>query len=150
MYNQTLIDLVKEDLIRHEGYVREIYLCSEGLPTFGIGHLVTELDPEYTWPVGTPVEDERILSVFDSDFKDAYSDACALFLNFSSLPEQVQRICINMAFNLGRNRLSQFKNMIKAVNEGKWAKAADEMMDSRWYHQVGHRSKELVEMMRSV
>ena len=31
-----------------------------------------------------------------------------------------------------------------------WNKAADEMMDSRWYHQVGRRSQELVEMMRSV
>jgi len=150
MLNNTLIDQVKEDLIRHEGYVREIYLCSEGLPTFGIGHLVVETDPEYTWPIGTPVEDERILTAFDTDFKEAYTDACAVFLNLSSLPDKVQRVCINMAFNLGRTRLSQFKNMIKAVNEGNWRKAADEMVDSRWYHQVGRRSQELVEMMRSV
>lgn len=53
-----------------------------------------------------------------------------------------------MAFNLGRNRLSKFKNMISAVNEGNYAKAADEMIDSRWYKQVGVRSKELVEIMR--
>jgi len=53
-----------------------------------------------------------------------------------------------MAFNLGRPRLSQFKNMIKAVNEGNYKKAADEMVDSRWYHQVGRRSQELVELMR--
>jgi len=150
MYNQMMTEKVKEDLIKHEGYVREIYLCSEGFPTFGIGHLVVETDPEHTWPVGTPVEDERILNAFESDFKDAYTDACAVFLNFSSLPDDVQRVCINMAFNLGRTRLSKFKNMIRAVNEGKWAKAADEMVDSRWYNQVGHRSKELVEIMRSV
>lgn len=150
MYNQTLIDLVKEDLIRHEGYVREIYLDSEGLPTFGIGHLVTEIDPEYTWPVGTAIEDERILNAFSADFDIAYNDACLIFDQLTTQPEQVQRVCINMAFNLGRPRLSQFKKMIAAVNAKEYAKAADEMMDSRWYHQVGRRSKELVEMMRSV
>jgi len=139
---------IKEDLIRHEGYVREIYLCSEGYPTFGVGHLVTEADPEYTWPVGTPVEDERILSAFHDDYTDAYTDACALFLNLDSQPDDVVRVCVNMAFNLGRTRLGQFKNMIQAVNEGNYKKAADEMVDSRWYNQVGRRSKELVEIMR--
>jgi lysozyme len=53
-----------------------------------------------------------------------------------------------MAFNLGRSRLSKFKKMVTAVNEGNYAKAADEMTDSKWYRQVGRRSKELVEIMR--
>jgi len=146
--NYEVEEQIKEDLIRHEGYVREIYLCSEGYPTFGVGHLVTEEDPEYTWPIGTPVEDERILSAFHDDYQDAYTDACAVFLNLESQPNDVIRVCVNMAFNLGRTRLSQFKNMIKAVNEGDYNKAADEMIDSRWYHQVGRRSQELVEIMR--
>ena len=146
--NYEVEEQIKEDLIRHEGYVREIYLCSEGYPTFGVGHLVTEADPEYTWPIGTPVEDERILSAFHDDYTDAYTDACAIFLNLDSQPDNVIRVCVNMAFNLGRPRLSQFKNMIKAVNEGNYKKAADEMVDSRWYHQVGRRSQELVELMR--
>jgi|DEB0MinimDraft_6_1074348.scaffolds.fasta_scaffold97444_2 GH24 family phage-related lysozyme (muramidase) len=148
MLPQNLIDLIKEDLIRHEGYVAEIYLDSEHLPTFGIGHLVTEADPEFTWPVGSPVTDERILDVFHIDCNAACEDACALFLNFSSHPENVQRVLVNMAFNLGRNRLSKFKNMITAVNEGNYSKAADEMVDSKWYRQVKRRGEELVEIMR--
>lgn len=148
MLPQNLIDTIKEDLIRHEGYVTEIYLDSEHLPTFGIGHLVTETDPEYTWPVGTPVTDERILDVFHVDCNAACEDASALFLNFSSHPETVQRVLVNMAFNLGRNRLGKFKKMITAVNEGNYTKAADEMVDSKWYRQVKTRGVELVELMR--
>jgi lysozyme len=53
-----------------------------------------------------------------------------------------------MAFNLGRSRLGKFKKMIEAVNEGDYEKAAEEMIDSKWYHQVGNRSIELVEIMR--
>ena len=143
-----LIELVKEDLIRHEGYVAEIYLDSENLPTFGIGHLVTENDMEHTWPVGSPVTDERILQVFHDDCNVAYSDACTLVLNFAGQSVDAQRVIVNMAFNLGRNRLGKFKNFLSAVNEGKYDKAADEMIDSKWYGQVGRRSKELVEIMR--
>jgi lysozyme len=143
-----LIEIVKEDLVRHEGYVAEIYLDSENLPTFGIGHLVTEDDMEYTWPVGTPVTDERILQVFHDDCDIAYSDACALVLNFAGQTVNAQRVLVNMSFNLGRSRLGQFKKFLAAVNEGNYQKAAEEMIDSKWYHQVGNRSKELVEMMR--
>jgi lysozyme len=146
--NPELFDKIKEDLTRHEGYVTEIYLDTEHLPTFGIGHLVTETDIEYGWPVGAPVTDERILQCFHDDCQVALGDASSLFLNFSSHPEDVQRVLVNMSFNLGRNRLGLFKNMIKAVNEGNYAKAADEMMDSKWYGQVKTRGVELVEIMR--
>jgi lysozyme len=148
MLPPNLIEQIKEDLVKHEGYVTEIYLCSEGYPTFGIGHMVTEDDMEHTWPVGTPVTDERILQVFHDDCNAACTDASALFLNFSSHPENVQRVLVNMAFNLGRSRLGKFKNMITAVNEGNYSKAADEMVDSKWYRQVKRRGEELVEIMR--
>ena len=143
-----LIEIVKEDLIRHEGYVAEIYLDSENLPTFGIGHLVTEDDMEYSWPVGTPVTDERILDVFHKDCDVAYTDACALVLNFAGQATDAQRVLVNMAFNLGRNRLSKFKNMLRYVNEGNYVMAANEMVNSKWYNQVGRRSKELVDIMK--
>ena len=148
MTRNELIEIVKEDLIRHEGYVAEIYLDSENLPTFGIGHLVTEEDMEYSWPVGTPVTDERILDVFHKDCDVAYTDACALVLNFAGQAPDAQRVLVNMAFNLGRNRLSKFKNMLRYVNEGNYVMAANEMINSKWYNQVGRRSKELVDIMK--
>lgn len=144
-----LVAIIKEDLIKHEGYKDEIYLCTASVPTFGIGHAIKESDPEYTWPIGTPVEKDRIDSAFEADFNIAYTDCCSLFLNFDSLPDQVQRVLVNMAFNIGRTRLSRFKNLIKAVNEGNWPKAADEMVDSVWYNQVGNRSIELENWMRN-
>ena len=69
-------------------------------------------------------------------------------MNLDSQPMDVQRVCVNMAFNLGRNRLSKFKNMIRYVNEGNYLMAANEMIDSKWYRQVGRRSKELVDIMK--
>ncbi len=148
MLPQHLMDQIKEDLVRHEGYVTEIYLCSENYPTFGIGHMVTENDMEHTWPVGTPVTDERILQVFHDDCKVAIADAELLINNLSDHPDFVSRVLVNMAFNIGRPRLSKFKNMLAAIEAKDYNRAADEMIDSKWYHQVGRRSQELVEMMR--
>ena len=144
----SLFEIIKEDLIRHEGYIREIYLDSEGYETFGVGHLVTELDVEHTWPVGTPVTDERILAVFEEDFLDALEDAESLVDGLYNHPDAVIRVLVNMAFNLGRTRLRQFKNMLAAIEARDYKKAADEMEDSKWYRQVGRRSKELVNIMR--
>ena len=144
-----LLEQIKEDLIRHEGYKEEIYLCSEGIPTFGIGHAVKETDMEYTWPVGSPVEKERIDAVFILDCEDAVNDIEHLISDVSSHSDQCIRVLVNMAFNLGRTRLSRFKNMLAAVEAKDYEKASEEMKDSRWYGQVGRRSVELVEMMRT-
>ena len=54
---------LQEDLEDDEGVVYEIYLDHLGLPTFGIGHLVREEDPEYGWDVGEPVSEERVAEV---------------------------------------------------------------------------------------
>ena len=148
MLPPNLIEQIKEDLVRHEGYVTEIYLCSENYPTFGIGHMVTENDMEYTWPVGTPVTDERILQVFHDDCKVAVTDVELLVDNLSDHPDFVSRVLVNMAFNIGRPRLSKFKNMLAAIEAKDYNLAAEEMIDSKWYRQVGRRSEELVEIMR--
>lgn len=140
-----LEEQVKLDLTKHEGCVFEVYLCTEGHKTAGIGHLLEDPD---NWEIGDEVSSPQVLKWFEQDYKEAVADCCAIFLNFDSLPNHVKRVCINMAFNLGRNRLSKFKNMVRYVNEGKYDKAADEMIDSKWYYQVGNRSKELVEWMR--
>jgi lysozyme len=148
MLPQNLTDQIKEDLVRHEGYVTEIYLCSEGYPTFGIGHMVTEQDMEYSWPVGTPVTDERILQVFHDDCKVAVEDAELIVDDLYDHPDSVIRVLVNMVFNLGRPRLSKFKRTLEAVNNKEYLMAANEMIDSKWYKQVGRRGAELVDIMK--
>jgi len=40
--------------------------------------------------------------------------------------------------------------MLKGLEEKDYNKAADEMLDSRWYKQTPNRAKELSNMMRSI
>ena len=144
------LEKLREEIKYDEGSVNKIYLDHLGLATFGIGHLVTEWDEEYGWEVGTPVSEDRCNEVFDSDIQIVLSDCQHLYPDFNDLPEEVQRIIANMMFNMGRPRLSKFKGMKAGVDARDWNKAADEMVDSRWYRQVTNRAERLVERMRNV
>jgi hypothetical protein len=62
---------VFEQLKIDEGVVNEIYLDHLGYPTFGVGHLVLESDPEHGQEVGTPVSEERTKECFEKDLDTA-------------------------------------------------------------------------------
>ena len=144
------IERVQKQLEIDEGVVYEIYTDHLGYPTFGIGHLITKNDPEFEEPVGTPVSKERVDSVFAVDIKIAEDECKVLYKFGEELPEEVQEILVNMMFNLGRPRLTKFKNMYAALEMGDWTKAAIEGRDSRWYHQVGNRAERLMTRLENV
>ena len=144
------LNRLREEIAADEGIKHEIYLDHLGLPTFGIGHLVTESDPEHGEPVGTEVSEERVVEAFDTDVEIVLDDCSKLYEDFEELPEEVQLIIANMMFNMGRPRLSKFKGMKAGVDARDWNKAADEMVDSRWYRQVTNRAQRLVDRMRAV
>lgn len=141
---------LRNELEIDEGVKYEIYLDHLGLPTFGIGHLVTEDDPEYGQEVGTEVSEERVAEVFESDVQVTLDECQRLYSDFDELPEEVQLIIANMMFNMGRPRLSQFKMMKACIDDRDWPGAADQMMDSKWYRQVTNRADRLVTRMRAV
>ena len=144
------VEKLREQLKIDEGCVYEIYNDHLGYPTFGIGHLVRESDPENGSPVGTKVSEDRVADAFDDDIEIVLSDCNKLYPDFEDLPEEVQQIVANMMFNLGRPRLSKFAGMKRGVDARDWDSAADEMVDSRWYRQVGRRAERLVDRMRDV
>ncbi len=143
------IDKLREELASDEGCKYEVYLDHLGLPTFGIGHLITKDDPEYGKDVGSVVEQSRVQSAFNLDITVTLEDCQRLYKDFNDLPEGVQLIIANMMFNLGYPRLSKFKGMKANVDARDWSGAANEMVDSKWYTQVPNRARRLVDRMRS-
>ena len=61
------LEKLREELKVDEGVKYEIYLDHLGLPTFGIGHLVLDSDPEHGMAVGTTVSEDRVNECFDQD-----------------------------------------------------------------------------------
>ena len=144
------IEKLREQLEVDEGCVYEIYNDHLGYATFGIGHLVTESDPEQGQSLGTPVSSDRVAEAFESDIQSVLRDCNILYSDFHNLPEEAQQVIANMMFNLGRPRLSKFVGMKRGVDARDWNQAADEMVDSNWYRQVTNRADRLVERIRAL
>ena len=144
------IEKLREQLEVDEGCVYEIYNDHLGYATFGIGHLVTESDPEQGQSLGTPVSSDRVAEAFESDIQSVLRDCNILYSDFDDLPEEAQQVIANMMFNLGRPRLSKFAGMKRGVDARDWDAAADEMVDSNWYRQVTNRADRLVERVRAL
>ena len=144
------LEKLREELETDEGRIDEIYTDHLGYPTFGIGHLVVEHDPEYGKEVGTYVPENRVIKAFEQDIETVLSDCNRLYEDFEDLPEEAQRVIANMMFNMGYTRLSKFIGMKSGVDARDWNEAADEMVDSSWYYQVINRATRLVERMRSL
>ena len=144
------IDKLIQQLKIDEGVKYEVYKDHLGYPTFGIGHLVVEGDEEHGQPVGTPVSEDRVNSIFESDVETYVSESKKVFPNLDELPEEAQQVIVNMCFNMGAPRLSQFKKFIAGVNASDWDTAAVEMMDSRWARQVGVRAERLRDRIKNL
>jgi GH24 family phage-related lysozyme (muramidase) len=155
-------DALREELAEDEGCKYSIYLDHLNLPTFGIGHLIKEHDPEYGQPVGTEVSEDRVRKAFNLDIAVTVEDCHRLCGNvgvdFNELdlkyPDAALALC-NMTFNLGYPRFSKFKKMWAAVAEAMedqkaWLTVAAEAEDSRWFDQVPNRAKRLTARFRAL
>lgn len=142
---------VFEQLQIDEGVMYEIYRDHLGYLTFGVGHLITKSDPEYGFPVGTTISEERVAQAFEADLDIALRECGMLYGHmWSCFPGEVKEILVNMMFNLGRPRLSKFKKMNGHLEHGDYKNAAVEGRDSRWYSQVGNRAERLMTRLENV
>lgn len=139
---------LRSHLIRHEGYISNVYRCSLGYPTIGVGHLLStnknaNFDYEYS------VEDiERILL---KDIKRSVKDAMKWVgvQCWVKLCDVRRMAVVNFVFNVGLGTARKFKNSLRILQSGDYEKAADNMLKSRWAKQVGRRSKEVTDMIRT-
>jgi lysozyme len=135
----TVVMTSKRMLLFDEGKSLMPYKDSAGLLTIGIGRCLDRKG----------ISDEEADFLFTNDVYDAISQCQNSIPFFANLDVIRQSVLVDMCFNLGINGLLNFKNMLSALEGKNYPKAADEMIDSSWYKQVGQRSKRLKQMMRT-
>ena len=126
---------LRDEITFDEGCKLDVYLCSEGHPTVGIGHLIRKNDEENELQIGDTITPERC------------RDCTELFFGFGALPGDCKRVIINMAFQLGRPRLALFEKFRAAIQRQDFLAAAAEMLDSRWARQTPERVARLHQRM---
>jgi lysozyme len=134
-------DIVRAQLIVDEGRVPHAYQDSEGYWTIGVGRLIDKrLGGGLSW--------DEIDYLLDNDIIKAERTAATLFPSFESLSMVRRAVLVNMAHNLGQERLAGFKNFRHCVEAQNFEAAAAEMLESRWAGQTGQRAVRLAKQMR--
>lgn len=136
-YREIAAEQIKAD----EGVVPHAYQDTEGFWTIGCGRLIDQRR-------GGKLRADEIDLMLENDIRAAEYDAKALFECFDRLSDTRKAVLLNMAFNLGRNRLAGFVNFRAAVEIGDFTAAADHMLSSKWAAQVKGRAVRLAKMIR--
>ena len=126
-----VIPIARELLKRHEGIREKPYLCPAGKITIGIGRNLEERG----------LSADEIEYLFKNDLNIAAHECSKLFRDFGGItPVHRQAALLDMCFNLGALRLSQFLKMRAAIDLRDWNTAAREALNSKWASDVGSRA----------
>lgn len=128
----------------YEGFSATPYKDAHGY-SVGYGHFL-----KLTKTPNITLTKEEAKVLLQIDISKALGVSKKLFLNFEKLPVDVQKICVDLGFNLGECRLRKFKKMIEACNLSDFEKMADELESSKWAGQVGRRSKNHISTLRRI
>lgn len=132
-------DALRLQLIRHEGLRLRPYKDSVGLTTIGVGRNLEHVG----------ITREEAIYLLEHDIDTAVTACAERFQWFAGLDPIRQRALVDLCFNMGIGRLSEFKNTLRFFAEGNFDAAADNLMLSRWYTQVGSRGPRIVHMVRT-
>jgi lysozyme len=124
-----------EQLRRDEGVRSTAYQDTGGIWTVGVGHNLR-----------MPLTTDAINQILADDIQAAETGCLALPI-WKDLSEARKGVLLNMCFNLGFAGLMQFRLMYAALEARDYARAAAEMLDSRWARQVGARADRLAKQM---
>lgn len=168
----------REQLIKDEGLKLKPYLCTAKKITIGIGRNLEDnpLTPDEVMVFLLPRPHIRLRNTEISEIRDLLledfrvngitkDEAFYLFENdvkrfsaqlFRALPwlkwqpVEVQRILLNMTFQMGIAGLLTFVNTLAAVESGDYIAASEKMKLSLWYTQTPERADRLIKRMAAV
>lgn len=130
-----------------EGVRLNVYRDSKKFLTVGVGHLVL---PKDNLKFGDRITIEQCNNFLTTDIDIAIDSCIKVFVDFNTFQDSLQQIIANMMFNLGIDKFKGFVELIKAIKNKDYNKAADEMVNSKWYKEVKIRAKRLEREMRNL
>jgi lysozyme len=136
---------LEQQVMQDEGFRDTAYLDTVNVWTIGFGT---------TRMYGRAVHEGDTITAAEArihlraDLYGAIITAKKVFPLLDKMNDVRQEVLVNMAYNLGETRLRKFKKMIIAHDNLNFTDMAREMVDSKWYRQVGGRGQRLVHAMK--
>jgi lysozyme len=130
---------ILEQLEKHEGLELKPYRCTSEKLTIGIGRNLED--------VGISKEEAYLL--LENDVKNVDQQMKTYMPWATALNPARYAALINFVFNVGIGTALKFENAMAALKASDFGTAAEELLDSRWAKQVGKRSTEISEQIRT-
>lgn len=114
----------REFITAHEGEVLKVYLDPVGLPTMGVGHLLTD-EEKAKYPVGSVITRGVSQEFLERDlrrFENAINNLVKVPLNQNQFDALV-----SFAFNVGEANFKR-SSVLRHLNAGLYAKAAEALL----------------------
>jgi lysozyme len=127
---QETFKQLKDHIKEYEGLSNVLYKCTSNKVSIGYGRNLED--------VGISKDEAEYLLKNDIDIA---LDEVSEHFDMPNLPEPAQIVLVDMCFNMGISRLLNFRNMIKAMEQDDWDKAADELLDSKYAAQTKRRAR---------
>ena len=93
------------------------------------------------------LRDDEIDLLMENDIAEVISE-CSSLPYWSKLNDARQLVVADLCFNIGMTRMLGFIKFNAALDADDFDDAAEELVRSKWYHQVGRRAVKLVTAMR--
>jgi len=122
-----------------EAYRQFAYHDSKGILTIGFGRNLQ----------AKGLNLDEALYLLSNDVKDAEAEIWKTYPHYSSLDEVRKAVLVEMTFNMGIEKVLGFKNMFAHLEKGDYKAAAQDMLQSEWHKDVGHRAEVWAFVMES-
>jgi lysozyme len=129
---------VRDLIIGHESLKLKPYTCTAGKTTIGVGRNLDDRG----------ISESEAMFLFQNDLIDT-AQHCKAYPWFQFLSEVRQAAVMDLMFNIGPTRFAGFRNFIKAMAAQDYEDAGTELEDSKWFAQVGRRSRRIKSMIQT-
>lgn len=150
------------DYVTHwEGYREQPYRDSRGIWTVGVGfnleaHGARLTRPPFNTTAQAVISGQRRLTrqeielLLREELESARNAAIRMHPDLGTHPPEIQAIVIDLIYNVGEAGWRGFRNTRAALDRKDYARFAQGLRNSRWYGQVGRRSKHHVETVEAI
>lgn len=122
----------------HEGWSSMPYKCPAGKLTIGYGRNLE----------ANGITKDEGKYMLENDIVTARNHCRRIIPGFDEMDSARQAAFTDFMYNLGPGTVAKFHKTLAAVARKDWDEAANEMMDSTWYKQVGNRGPRIVSIVR--
>ena len=158
---ENVLEKSLESTLKNEGFRSKPYLDSKGILTIGHGINLESfkiaklgddfgVDFDYLYFLEhLEVTEEQSEKFVRNRLEKIFNKLNGKFVFFNELPEDAMAVLVEMAYQMGIDGLSKFKNTLSFLRDGEFYNASVEMLDSQWYKSDSpNRAKRLSNIIR--